>query len=86
MQCEIDNYHRNYLECKQCKEGYKILNGQCVKDCINNHGLSLNAEKICVACSDKNCVDCSEEKEVCLQCDILTTLQNGSCSSIYCLI
>ena len=81
LSCSLDSYNRNLLECKQCKEGYKVHIGQCVKDCVNNHGLSISTSDVCIACTNKNCVDCSENKDICKKCDILTTLTNNTCEN-----
>ena len=75
------------MECKQCKDGYKVHIGQCVKDCVSTHGLSLTNKNICLACSDKNCVDCSQNQTVCKKCNILTALaKDGKCKSTFCLM
>ena len=55
--------------------------GQCVKDCVNNHGLSISTSDVCIACTNKHCVDCSENKDICKKCDILTTLTNNTCEN-----
>lgn len=79
LTCGIDSFHRMFLECKVCQSGYKLDDGQCFKECNSNLGLSMAANGTCLQCADGNCVNCSTNPSVCLKCNILFTLSNGTC-------
>lgn len=61
-----------------CESGYLEEKGQCVKGCVSNHGLTL-IDDACTACEDKNCVNCMDDPATCIQCNILSSLENGKC-------
>ena len=68
-----------FLECKVCQSGYKLNDGQCYKECNTNLGFSMAANGTCLKCADQNCVNCSTDANVCLKCNILYALSNGTC-------
>lgn len=76
--CQRDQYNRQFLECKSCNDGYTLSFGQCVISCVTNYGNSIINNQ-CVQCRDNKCVDCSNDVNICLKCDLLYSLQNGTC-------
>lgn len=84
--CEIDGFHRMFLECKVCEKGYYLDDGQCFKDCNTNLGSSMATNGTCIKCSDPHCVDCSMDANICSKCSLLYVLSNGTCLRKFLLI
>lgn len=76
--CQRDGFNRQFLECKACKTGYNLHQGQCVQTCVTNYGYSL-INQLCIKCKDPRCINCQTDVNFCLQCDLLYSLKNGSC-------
>ena len=79
LTCGIDFFHRMFLECKVCQPGYKLNDGQCFKECNSNLGFTMAANGTCLKCIDGNCVNCPNDPAICMKCNILYTLSNGTC-------
>lgn len=72
--CQEDNYYRRFLECQQCEDGYQVHEGQCVRTCVSNYGLTLSDNGICVKCTVEGCVSCPQNKDTCEKCELLKSL------------
>lgn len=81
LTCQYDLYYRSLLECIACETGYSIVKGQCSLSCNFNQGYSM-VNGICTKCLDPNCNNCTTNPNICLQCGLLYTLSNGTCSCI----
>lgn len=84
LKCQKDNFFRMHSECTQCKQGFDLFDGQCVRSCNKNTGNSLIYSNLtnttsCVKCADSNCIDCSSNANVCKKCSIFYSLNNGTC-------
>jgi hypothetical protein len=76
--CQIDKLYRSYLECKICSNGFTLTNGNCYRTCSPGLGLSM-VNGACQACNDTNCLNCSQNVNICTSCSLLYTLSGGSC-------
>jgi hypothetical protein len=78
LTCIRDNFNREFLECRVCKLGYTLINGQCIVSCPINQGYSMVANT-CSRCTDINCADCTGNSSICKKCNMMYSLSYGTC-------
>jgi len=75
LECE------SFEKCKICQTGFVLYEGKCIEKCPLGFVADLSA-MMCVPCSIKSCVSCSNDQSKCFKCEDKKALYKNACVDV----